>query len=254
METKRWRRYGQDRLYVTDEAGESVGWWDLASDKPHPVHEDLLPRLSQAVAGWRAGALNTAGPPRPENRAPSVAGHHHMTDPKPPAPVDLLWNSAGQQLTAHIEVAHAAGQRPTLLRRLLLGKNAYSSWERGAIGERLVAQELRRLVHLDPRWGYLHSIPVGSNGSDIDHLVIGPGGVFALNAKYHQGARIWVGGDTVMVNGVRQPYIRNSRSEAKRVGRLLTQATGFHVAANGLVVPVGAVTSPSSLSQTIFAW
>jgi len=120
-----------------------------------------------------------------------------------------------------------------------LGKNAYSTWERGAIGERLVAAELDKLVRLDPRWGYLNSIPVSAE-VDIDLFVVGPGGVFSLNAKYQRGASIWVGGDTVMVNGTRQPYVRNSRHEARRASRLLTRATGCPVRVQGVVVPVAA--------------
>jgi hypothetical protein len=57
---------------------------------------------------------------------------------------------------------------------------------------------------------------VGDNGADIDRLVIGPGGVFSLNAKHHPGGKVWVGGNTLMINGHRQPYIRNSRFEAQR--------------------------------------
>ncbi len=43
-----------------------------------------------------------------------------------------------------------------------------------------------------------------------------------------------------MINGRRQPYIRNSRHEAARAARLLTDARGFAVFVTGLVVPVGA--------------
>lgn len=34
--------------------------------------------------------------------------------------------------------------------------------------------------------------------------------------KHHPGAKIWVDGDTFMVNGTRAPYVRNSRHEARR--------------------------------------
>jgi len=77
-----------------------------------------------------------------------------------------------------------------------------------------------------------------SAGCDIDHLVIGPGGVFTLNAKHHPGARLWVAGDTFMVNGVRQPYVRNSRHEASRASRLLSAAVGHPITVTGVVVPV----------------
>ena len=173
--------------------------------------------------------------------------------PPPPQPVrldfpppttepvrDLLTNEPGEQLREQIAAAHAAGQRPTLLRRFRYGRHAYSSWEKGAIGERLVAEELDKLVEQDPRWGYLNSVPVGTEGSDIDHVVIGPAGVFTLNTKYHRNARIWVGGATFMVNGTRQPYVRNSRHEARRASRLLSQAIGVHIPVQGVIVPVGA--------------
>ena len=86
----------------------------------------------------------------------------------------------------------------------------------------------------------LHAIPVGENGADIDHLVIGCGGVYTLNAKHHPGGKVWVAGNTFLVNGQRQPYLRNSRHEAQRASNLLTAACGFPVFAVGVVVPVGA--------------
>jgi hypothetical protein len=69
-----------------------------------------------------------------------------------------------------------------------------------------------------------------------------PGGVFTLNAKHHPGAKIWVAGETFMVNGARHPYLRNSKYEADRAGRLLSHACGFPVQVAGIVVPVGAET------------
>jgi hypothetical protein len=41
----------------------------------------------------------------------------------------------------------------------------------GEKGEKLVTNELARLGE---GWHVLHSIPVGDNCSDIDHLAIGP--------------------------------------------------------------------------------
>ena len=84
----------------------------------------------------------------------------------------------------------------------------------------------------------LHSIPVGARGADIDHLVIGPGGVYSLNAKHHPNATIWVGGDAFLVNGQRHPYVRNSRHEAARAARLLTAAAGIPTHVGGVIVPV----------------
>ena len=84
--------------------------------------------------------------------------------------------------------------------------------------------ELARLVRRDARWRLLHRVPVGEWGSDIDHVVIGPAGVFTLNAKHHPGKRIWVRGDAFLVGGSSHPYVRNSPHEAARASRLLSAA------------------------------
>jgi hypothetical protein len=114
------------------------------------------------------------------------------------------------------------------------------AWQLGAEGEVLVGAQLDKLMKRDPRWRCLHSIPVGTRGSDIDHVVIGPAGIFTLNAKHHPGAGIWIACDTLMVNGVRQPYVRNARHEAERASRLLSTACGFEVNVTPLIVVVNA--------------
>lgn len=103
-----------------------------------------------------------------------------------------------------------------------------------------MAAELAAVRQRDPRWCALHAIPVGDRGSDIDHLVIGPGCVYTVNTKHHPRASIWVGGNTFMVNGAKRPYIRNSRHEAERAARLLTAAVGFRVHVEAVIVPVRA--------------
>jgi len=125
----------------------------------------------------------------------------------------------------------------SLLARVLGVHTDERAWRIGADGEQAVAS---RLAKLGPEWKVLHAVPVGNRGSDIDHVVIGPAGVFTVNAKHHPHASVWVGGNTFMVNGQRQPYIRNSRHEAARASRLLTAACGFPVAVTGLIAVMGA--------------
>lgn len=125
----------------------------------------------------------------------------------------------------------------TVLARLLGVKTDERAWRIGADGEEAVAAQLAKL---GPTWRLLHAVRVGDRGSDIDHVVIGPGGVFTVNAKHHPKTSVWVGGDTFMVNGQRVPYIRNSRHEARRAARLLTEHTGFPVAVTGIVAVMGA--------------
>jgi hypothetical protein len=91
-------------------------------------------------------------------------------------------------------------------------------WYQGALGERVVAQTLSKLP---AGWHVFHSLPIGADDSDIDHVVVGPPGVFTINTKHHAGKPIWVGGGTFMVNGQRQPYIRNAEHEGARLTRML---------------------------------
>jgi hypothetical protein len=83
-------------------------------------------------------------------------------------------------------------------------------------------------------------VPVGTRGSDIDHVVIGPSGVFTLNTKHHPDAKIWVGPNAFLVNGHQQPYLRNSRHEAARATALLTAGCDFDVPVTSLIIAVGA--------------
>jgi Nuclease-related domain len=77
------------------------------------------------------------------------------------------------------------------------------SWQVGVIGEQVVGQEL---ALLPPGWHVLHAIPAGLHGADIDHLVIGPAGVFVLNTKHHARKSIRVGTQVVWVDGYPQQH------------------------------------------------
>ena len=127
-----------------------------------------------------------------------------------------------------------------MLARVLGVHTNERAWRIGADGEEKVAAQLAKVARKDPRWRFLHAIPVGNRGSDIDHIIIGPGGVFTANAKHHPGAKIWVGGSTFMVNGAKHPYVRNARHEAQRAANILTDACGFPVHVEGLIVTVNA--------------
>ncbi|GAA4065234.1 hypothetical protein GCM10023065_16250 [Microbacterium laevaniformans] len=110
-------------------------------------------------------------------------------------------------------------------------------WYLGALGELQVAE---RLAKLGPDWTVLHSVPIGERGSDIDHVVLGPAGVFTLNTKFHEDARIWVGSTRILVNGQKTDHLRNSRYEAQRVAKKLTAMAGEPITVHPAIVLVGA--------------
>jgi Nuclease-related domain len=60
-----------------------------------------------------------------------------------------------------------------------------TAWRRGAAGERHTA---RLLARLDRRgWAILHDLAVPGSRANIDHLAIGPAGVFVLDSKQYSG-------------------------------------------------------------------
>jgi hypothetical protein len=110
------------------------------------------------------------------------------------------------------------------------------SWYLGALGEIVVAEKLEQL---GKDWRVINAVPVGAAGSDIDHVVIGPAGVFTLNTKAHASKKVWAAGRALHINGFKQDYIRNSQFEATRASRLLTAAVGRPVEVTPLIVMVG---------------
>ena len=111
------------------------------------------------------------------------------------------------------------------------------SWYRGALGEIRVAKVLKAL---GPDWTVLHAVP---GASDIDHLLIGPGGILTIDTKNHSGQRVWVGDDKILVNGHRTNHIRDARFEAHHAAKLLSPGAGDPVD----VTPVIAIVDPGSL-------
>ncbi|WP_406830264.1 nuclease-related domain-containing protein [Pedococcus sp. KACC 23699] len=154
--------------------------------------------------------------------------------------VDLATNRAGAEARERALAARGAAPVKTVFARVLGVHTNERAWRIGADGEEKVAAQLAKVAKKDQRWRFLHAVPVGNRGSDIDHIIVGPGGVFTANAKHHPGAKIWVGGNTFMVNGAKQPYIRNARHEAQRAAKILGDACGFPVFVEGLIITVNA--------------
>ena len=147
---------------------------------------------------------------------------------------DLVHRRPGQGVSEEARSLRRATPVLSALRRLLRVYVGDGAYRKGARGERIVG---KRLTKLGEEWHVLHSIPIGDRGTDIDHLVIGPGGVFTLNAKNHLGHRVWVHTRAFRVDGVsKTEYLGASRSEASKTSRRLSAASGFPVLATGVIV------------------
>jgi hypothetical protein len=252
-----WRRYGNFRLYVSD-GDRRIGWYDLKTGR------NTIDDQAETDAFWsairhecdRLRALGTlpestltlpptspdaqqtpassALPAGPGTVPPSV----RMESAEPPAEPDLALARAGA----------AAQARATELRRQHPFRAAWAAmfgirteaanFAFGARGERVIGRKLDRWAQRGG-WHVLHAVPVGRNGADIDHVLIGAFGIITINTKRTRGA-VWAAERTMMINGVRVDYLRDSRYERQRVSRLFEQAQGGYVPVSTAIVFVGA--------------
>jgi Nuclease-related domain len=72
------------------------------------------------------------------------------------------------------------------------------AWRRGAAGERRTARLLAPLERQG--WAVLHDLAIPASAANIDHLVIGPGGVLAIDSKQFRG-RLRVDRDGMVWHG-----------------------------------------------------
>lgn len=245
---QRWKRYGHDRAYVKV-GDQDLGYRDLTTGGIECDRAELVDTVTRATADLYARTQAAAAAARayaPRHGAPEASEVVERTakpiDTSQPdidlmPDCDLALNLPGQAARRQATELRDAAPVRTLLARVVGAKTDERAWRIGADGEAEVA---RRLAKLGPAWKVLHAVPVGERGSDIDHVAIGPGGVFTINAKNHPQANVWVGGDTVKVNRFNQPYVRNSRHEAGRAADLLSAAAGFDVEVRGIVAIMGA--------------
>ena len=114
------------------------------------------------------------------------------------------------------------------------------TWRRGAHGERRTARLLDRLT----RDGFVvfHDLAVPSSDANVDHLVIGPTGLFVIDSKQWSG-QVQQGGDGLAWHNHYRldRTLETVRWEAQVVGRLLgTRAVallcvhGAHVQGGGV--------------------
>lgn len=136
-----------------------------------------------------------------------------------PAPASAGWSLRSRgpaHAVSHrcLELQRAARPHSALSR--LLGRDPLHpdavSWYREALGERRVG---RMLMELGPGWRVLHAVPHGV-ADEIDHLVIGPAGVFTATSTPSSALR-----------------------DARSASRLLTRATGVSIVVEPLVATVG---------------
>lgn len=244
LTVSRWTKYGKDRLYVNAD-GQRVGWLDLATGQTTLERPDLAFNFRAALADYYGLSAPLGDPLAPSTArtepippaAPEPAAAAALA-PAEPAWTDLAGNRPGQAAHTQAEAELAAMRERTkvgaFLARTFDVKTDERAWRVGANGEETVGAKLDKLTKHG--WHVLHAVPVGNRGSDIDHVLIGHGGVYTVNTKTHPGKSIWVGKYAIKVDGYSVPYLRNSRHEAERAQRLLTAAVGWPVPVHPVLV------------------
>ena len=237
---KRWTRYGHDRVYVSNADNEQVGYVDLKTGDVVVTDPAFRPQLEACRDRWVTSAVtDTAEHSESEVAAQTETPRAAPGEPLPPpqvplpTPSDLAKNYAGAAARAKRDEVNAAAPVRNLLARVIGVRTAETGWREGAIGEQKVGRELAKLGE---GWHRMHAVPVGNRGSDIDHVVIGPPGVFTLNAKRHDQGNAMVYEKSIYVNGQKVPYLRNARFEAERASILLSAACGFDVPVRPVIV------------------
>jgi hypothetical protein len=116
-----------------------------------------------------------------------------------------------------------------------------SAWRRGAAGERRTARLLHRLEQRG--WVVLHDLAIPGSQANVDHLVIGPGGVVVVDSKQYRG-RLHLDPHGFLWHGRHRlvSTLRNVLWEADQADEVLGVANitvGAIVAVHGASVPWG---------------
>jgi len=175
---------------------------------------------------------------------------HHQHDTaraRPPRPVVAVRVRAtvgrpGASAQAIYRRRRAAERAAGLGWLLRFRPNADSSaWRRGAAGERRTARLLAPLERHG--WAVLHDLAVPGSAANIDHLVIGAGGVVVIDSKQYRG-RLELDRDGLLWHGrhLLISRLRRVRWEADQADEVLGIAeiqVGAIVAVHGARIPWG---------------
>ena len=178
LTVRRWQRYGADRLYVTHESGLPVGSVDLQSGEVTATDPSLEAEVRRAAQAYlRRDLAEVVLPMQRAEELDDLDFHALHT-----AMVAWLGAIPGTQEPA---------PRPS------------------TIGERLdrLAAE---------GWRTVHDVPLGRQGTCVEHLLIGPGGLFTVTERRHPGKAVVGRGRAMSVAGHPVAYLRDARLEATR--------------------------------------
>lgn len=202
-----WKLKEYRRLYVNRADGTKVGYLDLETLTPMPEPPGTAAELERALGGLVPG------------RAPAAPPVPAQTAVEPPRAVpagfrmpwaDLCENRPGQSLEDATDPSYLAG----------------------LAGEQRTAGALTVLERRGHR--VLHAVPL-SPRKDIDHLVIGPTGILAVNTKASTYPVSATPNTAVFSDGYRQNWIESIARDAAIAAEYLSLAARMEVTVRPLV-------------------
>jgi hypothetical protein len=205
MAARRRRRPGSDRLYVYSADGLPLGHLDLFTREAHDVPAGYRERFVQEANAWLW-----------QNSMPPMGSPAEVAEPaaisagaEPPVGG---WDPGFDDLALHLP-GHGLAEEAANA-RALDGPGADRPYRLRAEGQHAVAEALGKLTRTPAlrrgrgaRWRMLHTVPMAFAEEDvvIDHVLIGPPGVFLIEVANIPGGRavldhrsLDLGGGTVL--------------------------------------------------------
>jgi hypothetical protein len=218
-----WRLKELRRLYINLADGTKVGYLDLATMESVPESGSTAELLQRALAGLSpVTAVRRFIQAAQLGKVPAEAtpGRGHV----------LTWTDLA---------ANRPGQ--------LIENQDDASYRAGVAGEQRTAGVLAGLE----RNGYrvLHAVPL-SPRKDIDHLVIGPTGIHAINTK-SSSYEVTAKADAVYADGYRQKWIESLTRDAGLAGEYLERAARMELEVQPLVAVWSTIKVASTSSHLV---
>ncbi|MFD3676438.1 nuclease-related domain-containing protein [Streptomyces sp. NPDC058613] len=203
-------RPGRGRLYVNLPDGRAVAWYDRRANRISVLADDQRDAVVRALRPFLTGAVSIGPPP-----VPTAA---ELRSLELPPDADLAPNRPGENLRGELDHGTAGTRARHRLRRDLAAQQRS--------GDAFDALEARG-------WRILHCVPLPGLGL-IDHLLIGPAGIFCVRTVPARGQRAAVG-DLLIAVGRADP--RPDPHWARRAAARAEQVLTSRAAADGAEPP-----------------
>ncbi|MFZ4182724.1 NERD domain-containing protein [Streptomyces sp. R02] len=195
------RRHGRDWLYVRLPDGRNVAWYDREAARVNLLDAEREAEVLTALGPYLTGPVAVGPPPVPTS-ADLARLSLHPDD-------DLAPNRPGEALLVALDrdTGPARRLRPDPRRAELAAQRT--------VGDALDAMD-------GAGWHALHSLPL-PGGHRVHHLLIGPGGLYALHVRSAHRQRVTVAEPRVRI-GRRppEPVLHRVRADADRAAYALT--------------------------------